>query len=94
MLTKFKKSRKNTDHENYKKARNKVQYLINDKQKTFVVGKLNENIGKHKELWKSLKSLGLPSKKASPSTISLEKDETLSFDSKLTPKFFETFTQI
>ena len=66
LLAKFKTSRKSTDHENYKKARNKVQCLINDKKKTFVVGKLNENIGKPKELWKSLKSLGLPSKQASP----------------------------
>ena len=46
LLAKFKKSRKSTDHENYKKACNKVQYLINDKKKSFVVGKLNENIGK------------------------------------------------
>ena len=35
LLAKFKTSRNSTDHENYKKARNKVQYLINDKKKTF-----------------------------------------------------------
>ena len=65
LLAKFNKSGKSTDHENYKKARNKVQlYFINDKKKTFVVGKLNENIGKPKELWKSLKYLGLPSKES------------------------------
>ena len=88
LLAKFKMSRKSTDHENYKKARNKVQYLINDKKKSFVVGKLNENIGKPKKLWKSLKSLGLPSKIASPSTICLEKDGTLSFDSKTNANIF------
>ena len=33
LLAKFKKSRKSTDHENYKKARNKVQCLINKKRK-------------------------------------------------------------
>ena len=91
LLAKFKKSSKSTDHENYKKARSKVQYLINDKKKTFVVGKLNENIGKLKELWKSLKSLGLPSKKASPSTICLEKDGTLSFDSKTNAEILRDF---
>ena len=85
------KSRKSTDHENYKKARNKVQYLINDKKKTFVVGKLNENIGKPKELWKSLKSLGLPSKQASPTTICLEKGGSLSFDSKINAEIFKDF---
>ena len=56
-----------------------------------MVGKLNDNIGKHKELWESLKSLGLPSKKASPSTISLGKDETLSFDSKTNAEIFWDF---
>ena len=64
LFAKFKKSKKSNDHKNYKKARNKVQHLINKKKKTFVVGKLNEHIGKPKELWKSLKSLGLPSKKS------------------------------
>ena len=52
---------------------------------------LNENIGKPKELWKSLNSLGLPSKKASSSTICLEKDGTLSFDSKTNAKIFTDF---
>ena len=91
LLAKFKKSRNSTDHENYKKARNKVQYLINDKKKTFMVGKLNENIGKPKELWKSLKSLGLPSKQASPSTICLRKGGSLSFDSKTNAEIFKDF---
>ena len=91
LLAKFKKSGNSTDHENYKKARNKVQYLINEKKKTFVVGKLNENIGKPKELWKSLKSLGLPSKQASPSTICLEKGGSLSFDSKTNAEIFKDF---
>ena len=68
--------------------RNKVQHLINKKKKTFVVGKLNENIGKPKELWKSLKSLGLPSKKATPSSICLENNGTLSFDSKTNAEIF------
>ena len=46
--------------------------MIKDKKKNFVIGKLNDNIGKPKELWKSLKSLGLPSKKSSSATICLE----------------------
>ena len=62
-FAKIKKSRLHRDNENYREARYKVQRMIKNKKKTFVVGKLNENIGKPKELWKSLKSLGLPSKK-------------------------------
>ena len=91
LLANLIKSRKSTDHENYKKASNKVQNLINDKKRTFVVGKLNENIGKPKELWKSLKSLGSPSEKASPSTICLEKDGTLSFDFKTNAEIVRDF---
>ena len=65
MLAKLKKSRKECDDQNYKKARNRVQFIIKRKKINFVVDKLNQNIGKPKELWKSLKSLGLPSKRKS-----------------------------
>ena len=34
--------------------------------------KLSENIAKPKELWETLKSLGLPNKKSSPSNICLK----------------------
>ena len=71
LLTGFKKSRLQSDNESYKKARNKVQRMIKNKRKNFVVGKLNENMGKPKELWKSLKSLGLTSERSSSSTICL-----------------------
>ena len=33
LFAKFKKSKKSNDHKNYKKARNKVQHLINKKRK-------------------------------------------------------------
>ena len=56
-----------------------------------MVGKLNETIGKPKEIWKSLKSLGLPSRKPSPSTIYFEKDRTLSFDFKTNADLFRDF---
>ena len=56
--------------------------MIKRKQKNFVAEKLNQNIDKPKELWKSLKSLGLPLKQQSLSTICLEKDGILSFDHK------------
>ena len=67
LLAKFKKSRQPSDSQNYKIACNKVQGMIKKKQKNFIAEKLNQNIGKPKELWKSLKSLGLPSKQQSSS---------------------------
>ena len=65
--------------------------MIKDKKKNFVIGKLNHNIGKPKELWKSLKSLGLPSKESSSATICLEKDGILSFDPKTNAEIFKDF---
>ena len=90
-MAKLKKSRPQSDNGSYKKTRNKVLRMIKNKKNNFVVGKLNENIRKHKELWKSLKSLGLPSKKSSSSTICLEKDGILSFDPKANAEIFKDF---
>ena len=76
LLAKFKKSRSDSDNENYKKSRNKVQRMIKDKKKNFVIEKLNDNIGKPKELWKSLKKLsGCLLKKAHPQRFVLRKME-------------------
>ena len=47
------------DKGNYKEARNEVQKLFRIKKKAYLERKLTENIGKLKELWKSLRSLGL-----------------------------------
>ena len=91
LLAKFKKCRQPSDSQNYKIARNKVQGMIKKKQKNFIAEKLNQNIGKPKELWKSLKSLGLPSKQQSSSTICLEKDGILSFDHKANAEIFKDF---
>ena len=65
--------------------------MIKDKKKNFVIRKLNNNIGKPKELWKSLKSLGLPSKESSSAMICLEKDGILSFDPKTNAEIFKDF---
>ena len=50
LLSKFKKTKTHTDHVNFRKARNQVLSLIKKKKKNCVIGKLNENIGKPKEL--------------------------------------------
>ena len=55
----------------YKEAKYHVMKLMKEKKRQFYTDKLKENIGKPKELWKALKSLGLPSKKRSISNICL-----------------------
>ena len=59
LLTKFRPSKIHVDYVNFKKARNHFQNLIKKKKISFVVRKLNENIGKPKDLCKCLKSLGI-----------------------------------
>ena len=55
----FKNSCLYVDEDNYKEVRNELQKLICAKKKSYFESKLTQNIIKAKELWKSLKSLGL-----------------------------------
>ena len=64
--------------------------LIKEK-KTFYKEKLKENIGKPRQLWKALKSLGLRCKKGSISSICLKKDDKTSFDGKTNANTFKEF---
>ena len=91
LLTKFRSSKTHFDYVNFKKARNHVQNLIKKKKKSFIVGKLNENIGKPKELWKCLKSLGLSSGNNSPSKICLNDKGKPPFDDKSNAEIFKGF---
>ena len=92
LFKKFKKSQLQIDKELYNEARNRVFNLIKKKKKEFYEDKLKENIGKPKELWKTLKDLGLPSKKISSSPkICLEDNDGISFDSNKISNMFKTF---
>ena len=66
--------------------------MIREKKKHFFEEKLNENIGKPKELWKTLKSLGLPTKNSSNSTnICLGDKDKLNFEAKSNAEIFKNF---
>ena len=69
------------DHVNYRKSRNQVTNLIKRKKRNYIKEKLTENIGNSKELWKTLKQLGLPSKNEGQVTICLGKEGNNSFSS-------------
>ena len=90
-LKKFKASRLNIDEQLYKEAKTNVQKLIKIKEREFYQEKLRENVGKPKELWKALKSLGLPSKITPVSQVSLKDGETISFDEKTNNNSFKNF---
>ena len=65
--------------------------LIYKKKKLLFKEKLNENIGKPKELWKSLNSLGLPSKNKSGNKIRLHENGKLNFEPKVNANIFKNF---
>ena len=88
---KFKKSRSNIDNKNYKKTRNQLQELIKRKKRNYVSHKLTENISKPRELWKSLKKLGLPNKNGPSSKICLGMNEKVSFDNKENAETLKSF---
>ena len=82
LFKKFKNSKLHIDKEIYKIARYEVQKLISYKKKSFFENKLNDSIGKPKELWKALKSLGLPSKTSICGTTALKVKNAMSFETK------------
>ena len=62
LFTKFKKSKLYIDKDIYNAARYKLKKMVINKKRVFFEKKLTESIGKPKDLWKVLRSLGLPSK--------------------------------
>ena len=88
---KFKRTRLHIDDVDYRKARNRLQNIVKNKKRNFVTQKLSENMAKPKELWKSLKSLGLPSKNDASSKICLKENNEISFEPKRNAEIFKDF---
>ena len=65
LYRKFKKSKLQIDKDIYNAARYKLQKMIINKKRVLLKNKLTESIGKPKDLWEGLRSLGLPSKTSS-----------------------------
>ena len=73
----------------YKEAKINVQRLFKNKKRDFYKENLRKNVSKPEELWKALKSLGLPSKITPVSQVSLKDWETISFDEKINDNSFK-----
>ena len=64
----------------------------NSKKKgTFFQDKIQENSKNSKELWKTLKSLGLNSKRTGQSNICLKEDDVIQFEPKKNANIFKKF---
>ena len=87
----FKKSRLNIDKELYKEAKYDASKLITTKNQAFFKEKLSETTGKPKELWESLKSLGMPNKTVISNFEAIEQDNTLTRNTRSISKMFKNF---
>ena len=65
-----------------------LQKMILKKKKSYFEEELAKNRNKPKELWRTLKSLGLSSDKARKSQITLKKDGTIQFEALENAKKF------
>ena len=68
-----------------------MQNIIAKKKKEFLEKKLKESIGKPKDLWKAIKSLGLPNKSGGYIVGALAENQTVKHDTKSILKTFKSF---
>ena len=59
------------------------------KKKEFYEQKLSETIGKPKELWESLKSLGMPNETVISNFNAIKENDTLTYDTRLISKILK-----
>ena len=91
LLLKFKKSKLHIDEENYKKVKYQVQNLIRKKKREFYETNLRQKINKPKELWKTLRSMGLPSKAVTASNICLKDKNEIVFNATKNCPIFKNY---
>ena len=91
LFKKFKKSGLHIDKELYKKAKYNTLKLTAAKKQAFFDDKFSENIGKLKEQWETLKSLGMPQKTLISNINAVESNNALTFDKKTIAKIFKDF---
>ena len=58
-------------------------------KQVFFEEKLSETIGKPKELWESLKSLGMPNETVISNFNAIEENDTMTYDTRLISKILE-----
>ena len=88
---KFNKTKLQIDYDNFKNAQKQAKQTVKLKKCDFVKEQLKENIAKPSKLWKTLKSIGLPSKTKNEAKICLKENEQMFFEPKETSRIFRNF---
>ena len=90
----MKELRLHIDKELRKKFKYDALKLIASKNKNFFEEKLPETIAKPKELWESLKSLGMPNKTVISNFNAIEENDTLIYDTLNFLKFLLKLSEV
>ena len=93
LFQKLKKSRLHIYKELFKKAKYEVLKLVVTKKQAFVKEKISQSVGKPKELYKSLKYLGMPNKTLISNFNAMEDNDTLNYDTHSISTVFKTSFQ-
>ena len=80
-----------TDKDLLREAKRILKATIQRKKGIFFQDTIQENSKNSKELWKTLKSLGLNSKKTGQSKICLQEDGVIQFEPKKNANIFKKF---
>ena len=91
LFLKFKKSKLHIGEENYKKVKYQFENLIRKKKREFYETDLRQKMNKPKELWKTLKSMGLPSKAVTASNICLKDKNKIVFSATKNCSIFKNY---
>ena len=91
-MSKLKKSELHINEENYKKVKHEVQNLIRKKKREFHETNLTQKLNKSGEPWKTLKSMGLPSKSVTASNICLKGKNEIVFNATKICSIFKNYS--
>ena len=91
LFKKFKRSKLNVDKEIYNNARNKSHRFISLKKREYFENRLKENIAKLKDLWKTLKSVGLSKTFSVVQANATEDNRHLKYELKSVAQTFAKF---
>ena len=91
LFRKFKETKLQVDSDLWREAKYNVDILIKSKKRNFYENRIKENTAKPKELWKTLKSLGMGNNIDNTVNYCLKDKETISFDTESKMKIFRNF---
>ena len=91
LILEFKKSKLHNDENNFKKFKYQAQNLMRKNKRALYETNLRQKINKPEELWKTLKSLGLPSKAVTASRICLKDKKELVFNATQNCSIFKNY---